>query len=137
MLKFFTIALTVLLSACATSATPESEAKPIPSTRVYEPQFVTPAEGLSEVVFLRDTGMTGAACDLLVYVDNTRAFTARPGEGITVYLKPGEHFVRMELGEGLCPKASMSKDIELSWGESRVYRLGFEAYSGARLVRLR
>jgi hypothetical protein len=81
--------------------------------------------------------MTGSACDHLVFIDNTLVFTVRPGEGISVFLDGGDHFVRMEMGQGLCPRASMSKDIQLSEGESRAYRLGFEAHSGPRLVRLR
>jgi len=137
MLRISSIALMALLTACSSVPIAESEARPIPPGRVHEAKFVRAADGLSKVVFLRDKGMSGSACDVHVYIDNTLAFTARPGEGVDVFLESGEHFVRMDMGAGLCPAASVSTDITLKAGEGRAYRLGFQANTGLSLVRLR
>ena len=132
--------IAILLTGCSTAPITEQQAKHIPAERVYAQSLLSTgkAPGMGEVTFLRDKGATGSACDHHVYVDNVRAFSIRPGEGIRLSLEPGSHFFRLELGRGLCPNSAMSQEAIIAEGSDMAYRIAFEGISGViRLVRVR
>ena len=60
-----------LLSGCATSPVPSSQADPVPASRLMAFQKV-PASPYGTLVVTRDSGFTGSACNTILYIDGNR-----------------------------------------------------------------
>ncbi len=67
-----------LLAGCASSAIPVSQADPVPRDELYAFQN-KPAGESGKVTVVRDSGMVGSGCDIVVYVDGRKA--AKIGTG--------------------------------------------------------
>jgi len=80
--------LTLVLTACATSPTPLSQAQPVDPSRVLA--NMTPGKDLVPVTFVRDQGFTGSACNTRILVNGTLSALIAPGEYVTLHLKPGK-----------------------------------------------
>jgi hypothetical protein len=139
MWKAITALVFFALAGCSTSPVTEQTANPIPSERVYAPEYVKSGDlpGKAEVVFLRDTGIFGSGCTHDVYVNNTKVFAIRSGEFIQLSLEPGPYFFRLETGSGMCPDISTSQDADLKAGSKVAYRILLPSDGSLRLTRIR
>ncbi|WP_454690218.1 hypothetical protein [Achromobacter aloeverae] len=118
------IALSFLIAGCATDQVPRDKATPVPPDRLYEPAFLYHDEGdRAEVTVIRDSGLVGSACLHRLWVDNTKVAALNPGEAIDLGLLPGSHFMRIEMGVGLCANIQISESFDLKPGERRLYRV--------------
>ncbi|WP_083265606.1 MULTISPECIES: DUF2846 domain-containing protein [Pseudomonadaceae] len=128
----------LVLTGCSTSPVTEQQAEVIPGDRVYAADLVGKASGgQASVVFLRDTGLLGAACTHDVFVNNRKAFSIRPGEGIWLKLPPGEYSFRLETGGGACPNVATSQDANLKSTSEIAYRILTPSDFGLRLTRIK
>jgi uncharacterized protein len=124
-------ALVGLLSAlvvggCSTTPITEETGEPVPAERVYQPELaVSSSERTARISFLRDAGMAGAACIVVVRVDDQKAFALGSGEYHALYLVPGRHSFGVEFGtSGLCPASfSARSDAVLADGADESYRV--------------
>lgn len=135
MRKILTAMVLIALAGCSTHQVSEKDATPVPTNRIYAMQDAKPGD--SEVVFIRDSGVLGAACTHNVYVNNTKAFTIDAGEIIRLKLKPGPYLFRLDTGGGLCPNISTSQDAELKPDSKLAYRILIPSDGSLRLNRIR
>ncbi|OZI60111.1 hypothetical protein [Bordetella genomosp. 11] len=118
------IALSCVLTGCATNLVSRDKAKVIPADRLYEPTFVyRGGQEKAEISVIRDSGFVGSGCLHRLWVDNVKVAALDPGEAIDLGLSPGPHFMRIEMGVGLCANIQISESFELKSGERRVYRV--------------
>lgn len=122
------LALSILLiTGCATSAVPIDKATQIPDSRIFIDD-----KGSSEIVIIRDSGMTGGGCFAAFYVDNKLAAKLEPSEKASLKIESGKHMFGSRLeGNGLC---SFERDIhyiavDLEPNKTVLYRLYMEPNS--------
>lgn len=123
------IALTLLASAtlcagvagCATTPVPASDASP--ASTVYAPALTQPRAGTAVVTVTRDTGLSGSACNDVVYADGEKVAALGTGQTVTMYLSPGHH-VLGTTAAGICAGGSASVEMTLAAGDRRDYRIG-------------
>ncbi|MFM0265605.1 hypothetical protein [Paraburkholderia sediminicola] len=118
-----TIALVVplLLSACATSPTPASEAKAVPTERVLA--FQTQPGGESGTLIVsRDTGFFGGGISITIAVNGTKAAILKTGESVTLYLPAGESIVSASYWTGDLKE----REVTLRPGQTKRYRVSFD-----------
>ena len=123
LISFVTIAM---LSGCATTPTASSNANEVSPDRMYikEENRVKTSERNASLTIIRDGGAWGAACNHRVYVDGKKAFTLKPSEHATVYLKPQEYDVKVDLAaSSLCPYAQVDEVINLEPNQQRTFRI--------------
>ena len=97
--------LCLLVVACTTTPDPLAEMHRTPKARLMAFQTVSP-ENTSTVTLLRDTGVGGAACYLLVYVNATLAARMDAGELAQFFIPPGKLLLGVapeHKGRGFCP----------------------------------
>lgn len=87
------IAAALLLAACSTSPVATGDATPVPAERVLNKQLTRRAPGAVEVFVKRDSGMSGIACAITVYVDASPVAELRTSEVLALYLSEGEHML--------------------------------------------
>ncbi|WP_290705331.1 hypothetical protein [Amphritea sp.] len=127
----------ILLAGCSTAQIPLEEAKLIPKEHIYNNTFLKHEAGNELVHFIRDQGLIGAGCSHTVFIDNEKAFAIQPGQAISVSLKPGNHFFRLDLGAGLCPNESHSKSTYLNLGEPQTFRISISSGGTLMLTRIK
>ena len=111
------------LYSCSTTQVSESVAASVPSDRVYQTSFLSSDKDPARLTFVRDKGLSGAACKIDLYVNGQRAFSIGPSEKATIDVSPGEHLLRSESGVGsMCPNEYETKEIVVKAGERRNYR---------------
>ncbi len=121
MQKLFVVGLALLLSACATTPVPSADARP--AAAVYDLALTRPQPGSAAVTVVRDSGLMGAACNDVLYIDGQKIAALGTGEKITVYLSPGHH-VLGTTAAGICAGGTASAETTIRAGESRTYRIG-------------
>lgn len=110
-----------LLAGCASSQVPSSEAKPVPSSRLFA--FQTPIGGGSVLIITRDKGFVGAGCNATVSIDGRRAGEVGAGESARFRVAPGEHIVSASsCGNGL-------KEVEttIKSGATKKFRISIDS----------
>jgi hypothetical protein len=112
-------------------------AKPIPKENIYNSEYLKHEDGNELVHFIRDRGFTGAGCSHTVHIDNDKAFAIQPGQAISISLKPGNHFFRLDLGAGLCPNESHSQSTYLNLGEPQTFRISTSSNFNLMLTRIK
>ncbi len=139
MIKQIFFALTILmLAGCSTTPVDLTTAKKIPDERIYDTTMTSQNdERNTSITFLRDAGYLGSGCSHEVFVDNNKLFAIRAGEVIKVFLKEGEHFIRLETGHGLCPNISISQDVRMVKGKDQEYRILLPSDGSLRLSRIK
>lgn len=126
-----------VLSGCATSMVPREKAKTIPSDRLYLSELIYRGEPESaEVVLIRDVGIVGSACLHRIWVDNRKVAALDVGEMISLGLTPGSHFIRLEMGVGMCADMQVSESFNLLPGDKRQYRVMSDSNFKLALVRM-
>ena len=92
----------VLLTGCASSAIPVSQAKQVPANELYAYQ-TKPSGESGKVTVVRDSGMVGSGCDIVIYVDGRKAGKIGTSQRASFYLPPGTPSLGVGLaGSGLC-----------------------------------
>jgi hypothetical protein len=125
MMRILIGALAVALTAgCASTAIPVSQADPVPSDELYAFQ-VKPEGDSGKLIVVRDSGMVGSGCDILVYIDGRRAAKVGTSQRASFYLPPGNTSIGAGLaGSGLCAGAAIRTiSATVSSGKESIYRI--------------
>lgn len=121
-------AATALLSGCASSPVPLSEAKYAPVDRVF--LFQSPIVEGAQITIIRDGGSIGMACLVGAYIDGKLVANLEMKEKATFYVKPGEIMIgAAHDGKGLCysGKGIQERETIVKAGQHKVFRI----YTGA------
>jgi hypothetical protein len=130
--------LLLCIAACSTTPITEQSGKPVPSDRIYLPEFtVQSAERTAKVSFLRDSGILGVACTDKVLVNGRPVFAIRAGEYQSLFLPPGQYFFGLETGGGACPDVATSQNTTLTNGAEETYRILRPSDFALRLTRIK
>jgi len=125
-LSFISLVIIAMLSGCATTPTASSSAEEVSLDRMYikEENRVKTGERNASLTIVRDGGIWGAACIHRVSVDGKKVFALKPNEQATVYLKPQEYEVKVDLAaSSLCPYAQVDEVINLEPNQQRTFRI--------------
>jgi len=121
---FFGVPVVALLAGCASSAIPVSQADPVPRDELYAFQ-TKPAGESGKLTVVRDSGMVGSGCDIVVYVDGRKAAKFGTGQRASFYLPPGNPSIGAGLaGSGLCGGAAIRTiSANVRSGKESLYRI--------------
>jgi hypothetical protein len=86
-------AAAIVTVACGTTPVPSSNAKPVPSDRIYATEFTKAHHGSAFLVVTRDRGLKGKACTARFYVDGTHVADLRASEQVRLFVEEGAHVV--------------------------------------------
>lgn len=113
-----------LLTACATSPVPTSEAELVPASRVINGGMLQAAVGAVAITIKRDSGMNTGACATRVWINGAPVADVRTSEKLVVYLKPGNYMLGAETN---APCAGRLAELEMIVGPNRptTYRMGY------------
>lgn len=113
-----------LLTGCATSVTPLGQATPVPSDELfrYQAKLQEPSGTLTVV---RDSGVRGSGCDVVLYIDGKKAAKVGPGQRASFYLPVGQPDVGIGLADsGLCAGMSVRSIAgNVRAGRESIYRI--------------
>jgi hypothetical protein len=120
----FGVWLLLLLTGCASTAIPIGQAEPVPRDELYAFQN-KPAGESGSVTVVRDSGMVGSGCDVVVYVDGRKAAKIGTGQRASFYLPPGNPSIGAGLaGSGLCGGAAIRTiSANVKSGKESLYRI--------------
>jgi hypothetical protein len=118
------MSVVTLLVGCASSAIPISQADPVPRDELYAFQ-AKPAGESGKITVVRDSGMVGSGCDIVVYVDGRKAAKVGTGQRASFYLPPGNPSIGAGLaGSGLCGGAAIRTiSANVQSGKESLYRI--------------
>lgn len=125
----------LMLSACATHQADPSDAKPVPREHIYNAKYLSVQADNEGVTFTRDIGVQGRFCADSIFVDNDKAFDIWPGEYVTIRLEPGDHYFRLETGEGICLDQVLSQPTNIKLGEPQTFRISILPDYKLQLIR--
>lgn len=83
----------IFIFGCATSDVPLAKAKPVSKEKLLAFQDSRPPFS-STITVIRDSGLTGSACHIAVYIDSTLAARLMPKQVAQFHVSPGEHLLR-------------------------------------------
>jgi len=121
-MRFLIGALVVAaMAGCSSDAINISQTTAVPADEVYA--FQSRPSG--QVTVMRDGGVYGAGCDVVVYVDGKRAAKLGTSERVTFYLPAGSVSLGVGLTEtGLCTGAVVRTIAQsVSAGGEKRYRI--------------
>ncbi|MFK0093283.1 hypothetical protein [Pseudomonas sp. NPDC090592] len=121
---FLAAAGVALLSGCATSPIPSSQADPVPASRLLAFQ-ATPSTPYGTLVVTRDSGFTGSACNTILYIDGQKSAEIASGESARFYLAPGERIVGVN-STTLCGGGLKERAFVLDAGATKKYRISID-----------
>ena len=137
-MRLIVLALVPLLFAGCSVVEINLEAfKPIPHEHIYNSAYLKHEDGSELVNFIIDQGFIGSGCSHTVFIDNNKAFDIQPGQAISISLKPGNHFIRHDLGVGLCQNESYSQSTYLKLGEPQTFRISVSSSYNLTLTRIK
>lgn len=117
-------ALSLAVSACSTVPAAQGEAKRVPAERVYAASYLAPSADRSATILVaRDKGFLGSGCSHDIVLNNEKVVSLRQGEAATIHVAPGDYFLKLETGGGLCGGFSMFNNITIKTGETQAYRV--------------
>lgn len=124
MKSFCGVLLLITLAGCASSAIPVNKANPVPRDELYAFQAKPTGES-GKVTVVRDSGMVGSGCDIVIYVDGKKAAKIGTGQRASFYLAPGTPSIGAGLaGSGLCGGAAIRTiSASVQSGKESVYRI--------------
>ncbi len=137
-LNLLLVAITFLLSACSTSPLTKEQAQAVPASRVFDSGLQANLfnQATGKVVFIRDSGFTGAICHQFLYVNNLKVAELASAEYIELTLRPGQHFLRIQYESGMCSNSVASQNLVLDAGETQTYRSMSLAGGSLSLIRV-
>lgn len=114
----------VMQTGCASTAISVIDAKPVPRDELYAFQ-TKPAGDSGKITIVRDSGMVGSGCDIVVYVDGRKAAKIGTGQRVSFYLPPGTPSIGAGLaGSGLCGGAAIRTiSANVRSGKESLYRI--------------
>ncbi|WP_337262965.1 MULTISPECIES: membrane lipoprotein lipid attachment site-containing protein [unclassified Serratia (in: enterobacteria)] len=124
----FALVATAILSGCASSPVPLSDAKTAPADRVF--LFQSPKTDSAEITIIRDGGVVGSACLITAYINGQRVANLESKEKAAFYVSPGELMLGAAFeGAGLCNsgKSRQEREVVIKKGQQKVFRI----YTGA------
>ena len=134
-MKKLAILLSILIvSACATVPTPNSEQRLVPSGQVFL-KSLPPSQDTAQIVVIRDQGFFGSANFLHFYIDGQKVASLDPRERLELYLAAGEHIFGVKPTDPLGVHAGFNIDQTLQSGRTYYYRLLIDSNAGARIQR--
>lgn len=96
-----------LLAGCSSSAISVDQAEQVPANELYAYQ-AKPSGESGKVTIVRDSGMVGSGCDIVIYVDGRKAGKIGTSQRASFYLPPGTPSLGAGLaGSGLCVGAAI------------------------------
>ncbi len=118
---------------CATQSSYDTSVAPVttgqkevPSDRQYT-SMSEPRENAGILVIRRDKGLLGSGCKKYLYIDGERVADLKAGEGVTLYVTPGEHIISSGWSKkGLCAMSvgkMTERDFVIEPNQTRRYRL--------------
>ncbi|MBV4469360.1 hypothetical protein KVG87_09550 [Pseudomonas sp. SWRI31] len=118
------MSMATLLVGCASSAIPISQTEPVPRDELYAFQ-TKPAGESGKITVIRDSGMVGSGCDIVVYVDGRKVAKVGTGQRASFYLPPGNPSIGAGLaGSGLCGGAAIRTiSANVKSGKESLYRI--------------
>ena len=128
------MAAATLLGGCATSATPLSEARPVPEDRMRAAPAVASAEPAT-CVFVRDTGFVGSGSFVDLSIDELPAALIATGETVRITVDPGERLFSALLHDpfGLNNPVVLAQNVRP--GGTYVYRLATDQNGTVTFIR--
>lgn len=95
-----------VLTGCTSNAISLQQSELAPKDELYA--FQSKPSGVSgKLTVLRDSGLLGSGCDIVVWVDGQRAAKLGVGQRASFYLPPGQPNIGVGLaGSGLCVGAA-------------------------------
>lgn len=117
----------LLMAGCASSAIPVDEASNAPASDVFS--FQSKGDSASaKITALRDKGVVGSACDIVVYIDGKKAANLGTGEKASFWVQPGVRNVSIgSSNNGLCGgNALRTLSADLKSGEERIFRISID-----------
>ncbi|QJP08373.1 hypothetical protein [Pseudomonas multiresinivorans] len=125
-----TIALGLAISAlvgCSTSAVDPAKADRVPAESLYAFQKPSNAND-ARIIFTRDSGLNGYACDYTLFINGTKAASVGLSETATFYVTPGPAIIGFE-PTSICSGTLQELSVELKPGYAYQFR-GFRNASG-------
>lgn len=121
------VAVTLFLSSavlvgCATSPVSNSEATPVPASRVLAPELLAQRPNAARITVKRDSGFMGSACAYKVFMDGRPVVLLRGGERVDLYVDPGQH-VLGTFADGICGGGAAEVEASVSAGQWKSYRI--------------
>ena len=95
-------AASILAGACGTTPVPSSDAKPVPTDRIYATEYAKPLPGSAFLVITRDKGMRAKACTARIYIDGAVVADLRPSEQVRLFVEEGEHVIGVSSEGNVC-----------------------------------
>jgi hypothetical protein len=113
-----------LLAGCASTAIPVNQADPVPADELYAYQ-TKPKGDSGKLTVVRDAGMVGSGCDIVVYIDGRRAAKIGTSQRASFFLPAGTANIGAGLaGSGLCAGAAIRTiSANVSNGKESLYRI--------------
>lgn len=122
----------IVMTGCATTPTPVSEAKKAEPSRLLAFQERSEATTAS-VVVIRDSGHMGGGCYSAFWINGQLAARLDVAETATFHIEPGEHRMKLSpdpMGRGLCAVGSdwhwTQRETILRSGERKLFRLSLD-----------
>lgn len=140
MLRSTAIALSLLLSACATSPVSIEKATPVPADRLLAFQDHLP--GGASITVLRDSGFTGSGCYGAFTINGTLAARFAAAESANFYVPAGDLLLRYgsdPQGKAMCGLNSdywVQRETVLNEGENKIFRLSINASGALDVMRV-
>lgn len=124
-LFYVSIVSGLIFSGCATTQTSSNSIKTVSEDRIYSKEFFNKTEERNiPFTISRDSGILGTACNQRVYVNNKKVFALKSGEQATIYLKPEEYELRVDLAaSSFCPYAQVEETVNLEPNSQPKYRI--------------
>ncbi|MEC5387438.1 hypothetical protein VVD49_17035 [Uliginosibacterium sp. H3] len=123
-------ALVLVLSACVSSPTPESEVWEVTPGASFASDYGLNASNSGYIQITRDSGNSGSACTTSVVVGNRSAARLRPAERVTVRVATGEYKVTAEI-VGMCPGLMSEQMVHVAPGVTKRLRIRYGEVPGA------
>jgi hypothetical protein len=126
----YSLFLSSLLVACATTAIPTEDAKR--TTKVLDTTMTTARVGAGKLIIKRDAGFLGSGCAIRAFANGKPFADLRTEEVVTVYLDPGEYVLRAA-STGICGGGDAESALSIQAGATRTYRIGIDQGGSIRL----
>ncbi|NMZ77515.1 hypothetical protein HBO32_30935 [Pseudomonas nitroreducens] len=115
------------LNGCSTSAISPGKASQVPAGSVYGFQTQS-SKSDARIIFTRDSGFSGSACDFIFAIDGVKAASVGISETATFYHSPGQVILSVA-PTGICSGDVQELAVELKPGYAYQFR-GFRNASG-------
>jgi hypothetical protein len=122
--RLLLVAIAIVVSGCATTPTPTSSARPVPSDRLLAPQYFHRHDaGDIEVIVKRDQGLSGTGTGIVLHLDGKPVAKLASGEIVRLYLPPGRYLLGVIPTVNVGSHSLQETEAVVTPGSSQVYRI--------------